>query len=340
MNKKNIFLLVIIFFSFLFIFFYSTKKKVNYYPKEIYKTSIITLEFNYFNIFNFEIPFYKDIINFFYEYEQKKLKLIGDKKINYTYNTSSNKIKINIYDTEILIDVINTKNDELLDSDMDGFPDDIELTDEVDKTNFRKWFCILALTQYYYKDSQWNDRDCAGLIRFCIREALKKHDNDWLKNKRLIYDINVPDVKKYYYPKVPILATKIFKITDKTSNIYDSTFINTNFSEFAEAKYLISYNFDFISKDIRDICPGDVMFFSNDIDINWPYHSMIFIGDEFISEKKQKDIVVYHTGSDPGKEGIVKKLSLSDLNKHPNKRWHPIKSNPFFLGFYRWKIIN
>ena len=340
MNKKILIWLIIIIFSFLSIFFYNAKMEFICLPKEINKTSIITIEINHFNIFNIKIPFYKEIIKFFFDYETKRLKLISNKKINYTYSIDSNKIKIMIYDNEIILYIIETKNDELLDSDLDGFPDDLELNDEVDKTNFRKWFCILALTQYYYKDPQWNDRDCAGLIRFCIREALKKHDNNWLKNKKLIYDINVPDVMKYNYPNVPILGTKIFRITDNTSNIYDSTFINTNFSEFAEAKYLISYNFDYISKDIRDVHPGDVLFFSNDVDINWPYHSMIFIGDEFLSEKKMKDIVVYHTGSDSGKEGIIKKLCLSDLNKHPNKRWHPIKSNPFFLGFYRWKIIN
>jgi len=49
--------------------------------------------------------------------------------------------------------------------------------------------------------------------------------------------------------------------------------------------------------------------------------------------------VVYHTGPDGKHPGIVKKLRLSDLMKHPNKRWHPSEDNPYFLGFYRWAIL-
>jgi len=59
-----------------------------------------------------------------------------------------------------------------------------------------------------------------------------------------------------------------------------------------------------------------------------------------ISDKNHGDFVIYHTGNDGNTEGIIKKLRLSDLKKHPVKRWHPIKSNPFFLGFYRWKLLN
>ncbi len=49
--------------------------------------------------------------------------------------------------------------------------------------------------------------------------------------------------------------------------------------------------------------------------------------------------VVYHTGPRAGKPGIVKILRLSDLLLHPNSRWHPVESNPYFLGVYRWKFI-
>lgn len=50
--------------------------------------------------------------------------------------------------------------------------------------------------------------------------------------------------------------------------------------------------------------------------------------------------VVYHTGPHANEPGIVKKLRLQDLNLHPNKRWHPIAANPYFLGIYRWKILD
>jgi uncharacterized protein YfaT (DUF1175 family) len=66
---------------------------------------------------------------------------------------------------------------------------------------------------------------------------------------------------------------------------------------------------------------------------------MVFIGK--IEAEQGDDWVVYHTGPDTrtGQPGIVKKLRLKDLLMHPNKRWHPIAGNRYFLGFYRWKIL-
>jgi uncharacterized protein YfaT (DUF1175 family) len=49
--------------------------------------------------------------------------------------------------------------------------------------------------------------------------------------------------------------------------------------------------------------------------------------------------VVYHTGPDEKYPGIMKKLPIADLMEHPNKRWHPSRDNPYFLGFYRWSIL-
>ena len=68
---------------------------------------------------------------------------------------------------------------------------------------------------------------------------------------------------------------------------------------------------------------------------------MIFIGHEHTqSPIVHDDWVVYHTGPHGDQPGIVKKLRLEDLNAHPNKRWHPIEANPYFLGVYRWKILD
>jgi hypothetical protein len=95
-----------------------------------------------------------------------------------------------------------------------------------------------------------------------------------------------------------------------------------------------------LSKNIQDAQPGDIIFFLNDVNPKWPYHTMVFIGNDNIGDfRKIDDWVIYHTGQDENNAGIVKKIRLKDLQKHPNKRWHPIFSNPYFLGFYRWKIL-
>src|SRR6267142_3100282 len=65
-----------------------------------------------------------------------------------------------------------------LDSDSDGIPDAAELQSYLDRENFRRWFTLIAEGQFYEINKQWNadQRDCAGLVRFAWREALRHHD--------------------------------------------------------------------------------------------------------------------------------------------------------------------
>jgi uncharacterized protein YfaT (DUF1175 family) len=98
------------------------------------------------------------------------------------------------------------------DLDADGFPDACELQEETDRRNFRRWFVSIAESQLYKEDPAWrqDDRDCAGLIRFAYREALKQHDSQWLRSKLFLIDAIITDVRKYNYLNVPLLQTKIF----------------------------------------------------------------------------------------------------------------------------------
>src|SRR6266581_2867381 len=67
---------------------------------------------------------------------------------------------------------------ELIDSDNDGIPDAIELRTYQDRDAFKRWFTAIAETQFYQLSDQWNaeQRDCAGLVRFATREALRMDD--------------------------------------------------------------------------------------------------------------------------------------------------------------------
>ena len=51
------------------------------------------------------------------------------------------------------------------------------------------------------------------------------------------------------------------------------------------------------------------------------------------------DWVVYHTGASAQDAGEVRKVRLSDLERHPEARWRPLAANRHFLGFYRLKIL-
>ena len=72
---------------------------------------------------------------------------------------------------------------ELIDSDNDGIPDVEELRTYQDRDAFRRWFTFIAENQFYRLSDQWNEdqRDCAGLARFAMREALRRHDRPWFQ---------------------------------------------------------------------------------------------------------------------------------------------------------------
>ena len=241
----------------------------------------------------------------------------------------------------------------LADRNRNGYPDAVDLTSTSDRMAFRRWFVAIALGQLKHLDDQWQDRDCAGLLRYCFREALKKHDNRWLRSRRWLVTAAIPDVAKYNYPDVPLLGTRVFGVgrdedfglgpsddperrpTDRSrTRVTSSTRRHgldlDRFAEFAEASRLKDNSMVFVSRSIEDAQPGDVVFYLNDTRSAWPYHTMVYAGN---------GTTVYHTGPDGDDPGIVKRMTLRELAAHPNPRWHPIVSNVFFLGFYRWRIL-
>ncbi|HEY6230592.1 MAG TPA: DUF1175 family protein [Pyrinomonadaceae bacterium] len=226
-----------------------------------------------------------------------------------------------------------------LDSDNDGIPDAAELQSFMDRENFRRWFRLIAEGQFYQLSEQWNaeQRDCAGLVRFAMREALRRHDRAWLQKMGASYTPVAPDVRRYTLEQGP-LGEKLFRTA--FGSYKDGELANGAFSEFADARTLKSFNAKFISRDRRNAEPGDLLFFYQPWVQKFPYHVMIFLGDAQLGGNSGADWVVYHTGSSVTDDGTVKKVELSVLDHHPNKRWRPVESNSNFLGFYRLKILD
>ena len=189
----------------------------------------------------------------------------------------------------------------------------IHLDDPSDVEAFKRWVVNIALSSFLYKPVKWHQsqRDCAGFVRYVFKEALKKHDN--LRGVKLIrYDI--PDVKKYNYPNIPLFADKLF-MTDRGP------------STFANGYQLVTYNFVFISKNVQDAKPADILVFFNKKNLDEPFHIMLFLG--------KKVGVIYHTGDKRG----LNKLTIKELLNFPDPYWRPIPPNNMFLGVYRWKGI-
>ena len=63
----------------------------------------------------------------------------------------------------------------------DGTPDFLRLTDPADRAAFRQWFTLIADYQAIRPRSELPPEitDCAGLLRYSYREALKRHDDSW-----------------------------------------------------------------------------------------------------------------------------------------------------------------
>ena len=224
------------------------------------------------------------------------------------------------------------------DSDSDGIPDREELHTFGDRENFRKWFTTVAEQQFYEPSREWDEdqRDCAGLVRFAWREALRAHDRAWLLRMGEAYDAVAPDVRAYTLERSPV-GEKLFRTAAGSfseSNLSDGTF-----SEFADARTLKDFNSSFVSRDRREAEPGDLLFFQQPWVQKYPYHVMIYLGRARADSEGAADWVVYHTGSSPQDAGEVRKVRLAVLERHPDRRWRPVKSNRNFLGFYRLKIL-
>ncbi|EQA35207.1 PF06672 family protein [Leptospira inadai serovar Lyme str. 10] len=204
------------------------------------------------------------------------------------------------------------------DWDEDGFPDSAELKSETDRQAFRDWFTRIALSQYLKPNPNWNnaERDCSGLVRFAYKEALKEHDLNWQKTVGIQLDKNLPDIREFHYPSIPIIGSKIFRTGDG------------KFSAFSDAESLEKFHTSFVSREISQGMPADILFFRQDTGIRTNFHSMILIDGD-----KENPLLLYHTGSDRG----IKLIRAVELSK--SDTFFPGSKNRSFLGVYRFRIL-
>jgi uncharacterized protein YfaT (DUF1175 family) len=203
-------------------------------------------------------------------------------------------------------------------------PDEfLPLDDEADRAAFTGWFTFLAEVQFFARELPAEVIDCAALIRFAYREALREHDGRWASNLKLTAVPAIAGVRKYAYPYTP-MGPRIFRTAD-------------GFAEFADAQSLIRYNTGFVSRDIRRAAPGDLLFFRQ-LDQTQPFHTMIYLGRSQF-EPGEAVYVVYHTGPFHNGPGEIRRPTVEELLRHPSPQWRPIAGNPNFLGIYRWDIL-
>jgi hypothetical protein len=215
----------------------------------------------------------------------------------------------------------------------DGTPDFLRLEDEADRQAFRRWFRFLAEVEYFTPAAQRSPEigDCAALLRYAYREALRRHDASWSAGSRLLLVPAIDSIRKYDFQHTP-LGANLFRIRAGPYRPADLT--SGAFAQFADAQSLERFNTFFVSRDMTRARPGDLLFFQH----QRTFHSMVFLGESQI-EPDTDLYVVYHTGPEGTHAGEIRRLSLGELLHYPDPQWQAIATNPSFLGVFRWNIL-
>ena len=218
----------------------------------------------------------------------------------------------------------------------DGTPDFLRLDDPHDRQSFRRWFTWLAEAQYFQAPASRPPEidDCAALIRYAYREALRAHDSAWAATAPLPLIPAYDSVTKYQYPYTP-LGAALFRVREGSFEAADLA--GGAFAQFADAQTLRRYNTWFRSRDLRAAEPGDLLFFRQ-IGAREPFHSMIYLGESLI-RPDGKRYMLYHTGPDGSDPGEMRRLTVEELLDFPQPQWRPVAGNPSFLGVSRWNIL-
>jgi len=216
----------------------------------------------------------------------------------------------------------------------DGTPDFLRLDSAADRQSFRRWFTMIAEHESLAGSRLPREiSDCAALLRYSYREALRRHDAAWLRTADLGAIPAQADVAKYQYPYT-LVGPRLFRV--KEGGFAPADLTDGTFAEFADVKTLIVANAYLVGRDVHKAVPGDLIFFRQ-FEQRSPFHSMIFVGHSNFGPGN--DWVVYHTGPDGSWPGEMRRVQLSSLLGHPDGRWRPLPGNRNFLGVYRWNIL-
>ena len=222
------------------------------------------------------------------------------------------------------------------DSAGDGTPDFLRLDDARDQQAFRSWFVWLAEAQYFQPlgSRPAEIDDCAALIRFAYREALRAHDSAWANSAGLPEFPAFDSESKYRYPYTP-LGAALFRVGPgpfREEDLHDGKFL-----QFADAQTLWRLNTHLVSRDPARARPGDLLFFRQQSNPA-TFHGMIYVGESTVRPDGRR-YLLYHTGPTGPDPGEIRRPTVDEMIRFPQPEWRPITANPAFLGVMRWNIL-
>ncbi|MDR2450327.1 MAG: DUF1175 family protein [Candidatus Accumulibacter sp.] len=175
----------------------------------------------------------------------------------------------------------------------------------------RAWIARIAEAQLRRGPSpKWTHRDCAGLVRFAVAEALATHDARWRKAMGM-HGRLPPDL-------APEAARLALRHRWRRPDGSDGAFVS--------ALGLIQENSVPVGRDAQRAEPADLFFF----DQGDAQHLMLWTGRR----------VVYHTGASPTPEDDgLRAATLPALLRWNDTRWRPEAANPNFAGVFSLRFL-
>ncbi len=176
----------------------------------------------------------------------------------------------------------------------------------------RAWICKIIHTQLSQQPSpRWQQRDCAGLVRFAVAESLREHDLAWRRANGLLQTALPPDIQ--LTPQQAQLRHR-WKLQDGSHAAY------------VGALELIQENSVFIGKNWQSAAMGDLFLY----DQGDEQHLMVWMGR----------YVAYHTGKSNKQDNGLRAVPIQKLMQWQDSRWQAISSNPNFAGVYRLAFLS
>lgn len=176
---------------------------------------------------------------------------------------------------------------------------------------FRAWMTRLIEQQLRQGPTpRWQQRDCAGLVRFAVAEAFTSHDARWLRAN----GIAPRDLPPELTLSAPQQALRhAWRQPDG------------RVSAFATAQVVVQANSVRVGADLNQAQAGDLLFF----DQGDEQHLMVWMGS----------YIAYHTGTVNAQDNGLRAVSLQQLMTWKDTRWRPHSNNPNFAGVYRLSFL-
>lgn len=174
----------------------------------------------------------------------------------------------------------------------------------------RDWLVVLIHAQLESGPTpRWTHRDCAGLVRFAVAEALREHDLAWRRSMGLLGKRLPPDLD----PEQARPLRHAWRRIDGSRAAY------------VGALELVQENTRLVGRNLAQAKSADLLFY----DFGDDQHLMIWMGA----------YIAYHTGRQQTGDNGLRALRPAQLMAWQDTRWRPSADNPNFRGVHRLAFL-